>query len=98
MPYYSGLFDFVYLDRSNRRIWVVSGCGGRRDLWSNLPIVTSPDELRSAIENSPVPVWMVVTTEKDPARMPIEAELLQRFARNEVFRSIDGHLALLRIP
>ena len=98
MPYYSRLFDFVYVDRSDPRIWLVSACGGRRDLWSNLPLVFDPPRLRELIEISGRPVWLVLSTEQYPARRDIEAELLTRYGANEVYRSTDGNLALLRIP
>jgi hypothetical protein len=97
MPYYSKRLDFVYLDRSSKRIWVVSACGGRKDLWSNLPLKFDPDELMATVTQSTVPVWIVVTTARFPAQRPVERELLTRFASAEVFRSVDGNLALLRI-
>lgn len=98
MPRYTSLLDFVYLDRSDRRIWIVSGCGGRRDLWSNLPLVFSPEVLQARIATARTPVWLVLTTEKYRARSAVEARLLARYRADEVFRSIDGNLALLRIP
>lgn len=98
MPRYTSLLDFVYLDRSDRRIWIVSGCGGRRDLWSNLPLVFSPEVLQARIATARTPVWLVLSTEKYRARSAVEARLLARYRADEVFRSIDGNLALLRIP
>lgn len=97
MPQYSSLLDAVYVDSSDPRIWIVSGCGGTRDLWSNLPLVFSPEALQARIAGSRVPVWLVLSTEKYRARSAVEASLLARYRGNEVFRSIDGHLALLRI-
>ncbi len=98
LPYYSDRVDIAYLDRSSQRIWAVSGCGGDRDLWSNLPLKFDPDDLRRTIVDATVPVWIVVMTDRHPAQTAIEAELLSKYAGSEVFRSIDGYLALLRIP
>ena len=98
LPFYTKRVDTVYLDRTDSRIWIVSCRGGRTDLWSNLPLMSDPDALRSTIENATGIVWLVLPTERREFRKPIEAELLNRYRRNEVFRSIDGHLALLRIP
>ena len=98
IPFYSRLIDVVYLDRTDSRIWIVSCNEGSRDLWSNLPLIYEPELILSTIENARRTVWLVVRTEKYKARKPIEAKLLAQYGSNEVFRSIDGHLALLKIP
>lgn len=98
LPYYSSLIDIAYLDRSSQRIWAVSACSGERDLWSNLPLRFEPQDLRDMVRNAGIPVWIALMTDRHPAQTAIEAELLSAYGANEVFRSIDGYVALLRIP
>ena len=97
MPYYSSLIDLVYLDHSSQRIWAVSACAGQRDLWSNLPLKFDPDELREIVQTAKRPVWIALMTDGHSAQTKIEAELLATYGKSEVFRSIDGYVALLRI-
>lgn len=85
--------DAIYIRSGTEIHQLVWACEGMRHLWSNTPLLDTEGEVAHFIAEAPGRVWLITRTEAVGWMEPLERELIERYALEPRFRSVDGHLA-----
>ena len=95
-PYYLRQLDYFYQNYNTKEFTGISGCRGKKDVWSNANLIYRPDELFALLENSNSTIWLIVRPERQEIYQPELKEIENVFERYRVFQSVD--VSLYRIP
>ena len=95
--YYLRHLDYLYIDYTDKRLQIVSGCGGKKDVWSNANLIYKPERLLDLLQNSESSVWLIARSAQYTSRRQVEKQISQIFNRYRIFQSVDGHLDVYKI-
>jgi hypothetical protein len=93
LPHYLTRTTGIFIREGSGNYRIVQGCGGERDLWSNVPMLTHERDVQQLIDETKGRVWIIVRTDKYTHRDPLESALIEQYKLNPEFVSQDGHLA-----
>ena len=96
IQYYLGKLDYLYLDQESSVLRRVLACGGTKDLWTNADILYKPEKFSQLLEDSQHTIWLVLRSYR--LSNQIEKDLAEQYKDFHVFRSVDGHLNVFKIP
>jgi hypothetical protein len=96
LPHYLKRTSGIYIPEGSNKQSMVSGCGGKFDLWSNKPLLDTAD-VYDLIQHTRGDVWLIVRTAAYRFRDPLESSLPERYNLEPEYETQDGHLAVFRV-
>jgi hypothetical protein len=96
-PYYMKHLDYFYNDAMRDNFGMTTGCGGEKNLWSNVKQITQEKDIEALIQQSDSTVWIVARSNNYKWSLPVEKSISTRYSSNLIFQTIDGNLNLYKI-
>jgi hypothetical protein len=98
LPHYLNRTTGIYLGGQGSGLHeMIAACGGKKDRWSNAPLLRSKSAVMDFIRDSNRPIWLIIRTDKYPWRDPLENEIASAFKSALQYETNDGHLAVYRL-
>ena len=97
VEFYLRRLDFFYKEVTMAEFEAISGCQGRREIWTNKPLVHTERALFDQIDKSRGTVWIIAHSSHYPYQQMLERDLERRYASNIVYTGLDRTIIVYRL-
>lgn len=97
LPHYLDRTSGIFVREGTENHWLVWGCGGKQDLWSNAPLLDTESELRALMNDTNGSVWLIMRTDAYRSRDPLESSLPEQYGLEPEYVTQDEHLVVYRL-
>ncbi|MGB3222434.1 MAG: hypothetical protein WBB23_06495 [Desulforhopalus sp.] len=92
VDFYLKKTDFVYFDYRGFRFQDITAVGGSREIWSNLPLIHNPEDLKAIIQKNKARTWLVLQNDLFNQRGPIHKMLIDELKSYRSYRTFDKRI------